>query len=1003
MSKPRALLGEWHHAPQCAPHRRARSRKGEAAVLTGLELALGPALAKSAGVGLTRVAGWGAGAVMDGRRRKKIRALTYSKGRAQHLEAVESLPDSQLQRLALFCDSAEIEKIATTLSSAYLLEGGRKADKVLEAVRLELQASLGVALGADAPPLVSQCVFNALNEAVLARVQPLLDRPKLSPAVEAELIATAGSMASATIRNTELLRGLTNINEIHDFESEYRAQVAAMFATMRLPHAGTTRQVPYDDLFVTPMLSVDPDVTGHERTVRVQVAAELLLQRSTRIVVLGDPGGGKSTLSRKLTYDLSAQNIPGLTNKVPFFVELREYAESVRGKQRQTLVEHLETLCRSPFNLPAPPDAIDYLLLNNRAVVILDGLDELLDVSLRRDVVEAVEGFALRYPTCPILVTSRRIGYGEAPLSERFFAKASLGEFADDQVEEYVGKWFALDETIEEARSGHLAQSFMRDSHFVSDLRVNPLMLSLMCGIYASENYIPRNRPDVYEKCALLLFERWDKQRGIVPDLSFDAHVQAALRALALFMLRLEVETTQQVSNTTVPPEGIPRETLVDFLTRYLREKRFDSDEDAENAAVEFINFCKGRAWVLTDVGAETYGFTHRTFLEYFAASQLVRLHTNAADLFAQLKDNVRVGGLDVVAQLAVQILGKTTEDGADDFLELLLSDTKGVTQPDAHAISFAARSLTFIVPRPKILRTIVARCVDIFLAMPGDLSIAFSETNAIGDLLGCSSENAPRVAGALREEISARLLGKPGDEQALMHLALLPPQPTRPNSYWREWARENFNYYDAQVRSMSRRFFWLSIIRYEIGDIMLGDVLQTHGVRALYAYRINGSTDHPPLVYRILKSRRSGGYSGLLGPVRRGRTEAIAADLIEYLPQVKAPWLTYRKDYQRTAWAFDVEESRQPAKWYPLMMLLALPLLEDSDLIRHRPGIHPLVHELAEARIHGKVSPDVAEQIEALRTLSPEAGNLVDLWGRDGVNLMRRVPRTRSRGTPRS
>ncbi len=170
-----------------------------------------------------------------------------------------------------------------------------------------------------------------------------------------------------------------------------------------------------------------------------------------------------------------------------------------------------------------------------------------------------------------------------------------------------------------------MANSFLRDSEFVQDLRVNPLMLSLMCGIYSS-SYIPRNRPDVYEKCALLLFDRWDKQRGIRAPLSFDAHVQAAMRSLALWLYpRQEAQ------------QGLPRDQLIRYMTEYLLRKRFDQEEDAEQAATEFIDFCKGRAWVLTDVGSNLYGFTHRTFLEYFAASQLVKLHPSAAGLLDEL------------------------------------------------------------------------------------------------------------------------------------------------------------------------------------------------------------------------------------------------------------------------------------------------------------------------------------------------------------------------------
>ncbi len=32
-----------------------------------------------------------------------------------------------------------------------------------------------------------------------------------------------------------------------------------------------------------------------------------------------------------------------------------------------------------------------------------------------------------------------------------------------------------------------------------------------MCDIYRGEGYIPKNRPEVYEKCSELLLKKWDK------------------------------------------------------------------------------------------------------------------------------------------------------------------------------------------------------------------------------------------------------------------------------------------------------------------------------------------------------------------------------------------------------------------------------------------------------------------------------------------------------------
>jgi hypothetical protein len=72
-----------------------------------------------------------------------------------------------------------------------------------------------------------------------------------------------------------------------------------------------------------------------------------------------------------------------------------------------------------------------------------------------------------------------------------------------------------------------------RPGRGVPDLRANPLLLSLMCILYRGEGSLPRNRAEVYEQCANLLFHRWDARRHIHQDLRVGHLLQPALQHLA--------------------------------------------------------------------------------------------------------------------------------------------------------------------------------------------------------------------------------------------------------------------------------------------------------------------------------------------------------------------------------------------------------------------------------------------------------------------------------------
>jgi hypothetical protein len=440
----------------------------------------------------------------------------------------------------------------------------------------------------------------------LEAAEPTMLAQIRSEAMSARMIA----ILRAIERHTAALTARPNPRTEASFLASYRSHVRDQHGKLEPPDFERRRRVPISDIYVPPVIYEDipPErivVSVGENPPTLTVWD--LVGRLDRSVLLGDPGGGKTTASTVLMDHFASDP----ERRVPFLVTVRNYA--AEDPPARSVVGFIEHELKTLYQCPASPGLVDMLLLTGRAVVIFDGLDELLDTSRRADVATRVEHFCTEYPLAPVLVTSRVVGYEQARLDDSQFTSFRLSNFRDEDVAAFARKWFAL----EEGARPDEADAFLAESESVSDLRPNPLLLSLMCILYRGEGSLPRNRAEIYEQCANLLFRRWDARRHIHQDLRVGHLLEPALRHLAWWLF-----TRDNAQSAVTERE------LVTATTEFLHGRGFESEDAARDAAIEFVTFCAGRMWVFSDAGTTAagerlYSFTHRTFLEFFAAAQL--------------------------------------------------------------------------------------------------------------------------------------------------------------------------------------------------------------------------------------------------------------------------------------------------------------------------------------------------------------------------------------------
>jgi hypothetical protein len=361
--------------------------------------------------------------------------------------------------------------------------------------------------------------------------------------------------------------------------------------------------------------------TGAAREIPLSDAFREAEKRKRRgLVILGDPGSGKTTHLRRLLLWCLRKGTASLgldDDVLPVFLPLRNLRDVGIG-----LDAFIEQEIESP-HLRMPKGFGARLRKRGRLLLLFDGLDEVADEEQRAVVAQWIEQAV--DATCTPVVTCRFAGYGEkARLTPRFL-ELHLRPLTREQSEEFIRNWYRIVETglaadpaqgevtarIEaEKLVTRLREPDNRSARLLEMTR-NPLLLANLCLVHRDRGALPRGRSGLYGECIEVLLQRWREAKGL--GVGVDAKAgQRVLQPAALWLH----EKDQRTRATAAELEPVLEvfEPLLDLHERNVWE--WVEDDWHENYVGAPVD---GRPWIATQTdeprvvrgGSFVYGARH--------------------------------------------------------------------------------------------------------------------------------------------------------------------------------------------------------------------------------------------------------------------------------------------------------------------------------------------------------------------------------------------------------
>lgn len=326
--------------------------------------------------------------------------------------------------------------------------------------------------------------------------------------------------------------------------------------------------------------------------------------RHKALMVLGRPGAGKTTFLKYLT--IACLDGEFLGNLVPIFVTLKEWTEFPGEPSLLNYISRQWSNC----GIADAESVLRQCLKNGQALVLLDGLDEVLAAHTDRTIRE-MRDWVDRFPKNHVLATCR-IAAKEYTFER--FTEVEVADFSEEQIQEFVTNWFTYHQDLPKIER---FLDRLKNEKPILELARNPLLLTLLCLVFGESGDFPVNRAKLYEEGVDLLLKKWDGKRNIQRD---QVYKNLSINRKEDLLSQLALATFQQ--GAYFFDQGVAEDQIMAYIHNLPDAK--DDPEALRLDSEAILRSIVAQHGLLTERARGVYSFSHLTFHEYFAAREIV-------------------------------------------------------------------------------------------------------------------------------------------------------------------------------------------------------------------------------------------------------------------------------------------------------------------------------------------------------------------------------------------